>query len=378
MATSASAAISREAGRPPVIETVTIEDPRPDEVLVEIRGVGVCHTDMVMRDGLLPVPMPVVLGHEGAGAVLAVGSDIEDLAVGDHVVLSFMSCNHCPSCDDSQPAYCHSWVPLNFFGTRPDGSTALSDDKGQPVHGHIFGQSSFASHALVNRRNVVKVGKDLPIEMLGPLGCGLMTGAGAVLNSCKVRKGSSLAVIGTGAVGLAAIMAGGIAGASTIAAIDINERRIALALEIGATHGFLSDAGSYQEMAAQAGCPAGFDYIIDTTGIMDLVNEAIGALAPRGEIALVGAYPFASRVMADATHVMSAGRVIRGVVEGGADPQTFIPQLLEYHSAGKFPFDRLIGFFDFADIAAAIEAGESGQVIKPVLRFSSLSCQSQS
>lgn len=368
MATTAKAAVSRTAGAQPQIETVTVEAPRPDEVLVEMRGVGVCHTDMVMRDGHLPVPLPVVLGHEGSGVVRAVGSGVTDLAVGDHVVLSFMSCSHCVSCDEHAPAYCHSWVPLNFFGARADGSTALTDAAGAAVHSHVFGQSSFATHAVVNQRNAVKVDKDLPLELLGPLGCGIQTGAGAVLNACRVRAGSSVAVIGVGAVGLSAIMAAGIAGASTIAAIDINPARLDIAIDLGATHA-LRSGDDFMALAAQAGCPAGFDYVIDTTGIAALVNAAILALAPRGEIALVGAYAPGTQVSADTTHIMSAGRVIRGVVEGSADPQSFIPELIAHYRAGRFPFDRLIEWFAFEDIAAAIEAGESGRVVKPIIRF---------
>lgn len=369
MPLSARAAVSRIVGEAPVIETVTIADPQPDELLVEIRAVGVCHTDMVMRDGHLPVPFPVVLGHEGSGIVRAVGSEVTDLALGDAVVLSFMSCGHCPSCGHDQPAYCHSWAPLNFFGTRADGSTGLSDANGQPVHSHVFGQSSFATHALVNRRNAIRVDADLPIELLGPLGCGIQTGAGAVLNSCKVRAGSSVAVIGAGAVGISAIMAAKIAGAQTIVALDINAARLALAQELGATHGLLSGNATIAQHAEAAGCAAGFDYIFDTTGIVDLVNQAILALAPLGELALVGAYPPGSKVIADAAHLMSAGRVVRGVVEGSADPQSFIPQLIDHFRAGRFPFDRLVQFFDFDDLAEAIAAGESGRVVKPIVRM---------
>ena len=363
------AAVSRTPGAAPSVETVALGQPRADEVLVEIHGVGVCHTDMVMRDGLLPVPFPVVLGHEGAGIVRQVGHGVSDLAVGDHVVLSFMSCAACASCDDDQPAYCHSWVPLNFFGCRADGSTSLSDASGEKLHSHVFGQSSFATHALVNRRNAVKVDQDLPIHLLGPLGCGIQTGAGAVLNSCHVRKGSSLAVVGTGAVGLSAVMAASIAGAGTIVAIDLNHARLEMALELGATHAMHATSGTLTDHAANAGCPSGFDYVIDTTGLGSVVNDAILALAPRGELALVGAYAPDTAVTADATHIMSAGRVIRGVVEGGADPQSFIPQLLDHYRAGEFPFDRMVEYFSFDDIESAIAAGETGRVVKPVVRM---------
>ena len=338
-------------------------------MLVQIRGVGVCHTDMVMRDGLLPVPLPVVLGHEGAGVIMALGSAVTDLAVGDQVVLSFASCGTCGACHDHAPAYCDTWVPLNFFGTRADGSAALRDGTGATVHSHVFGQSTFASHAIVQRRNAIKVDADLPIELLGPLGCGIQTGAGAVLNALRVRPGSSIAVIGAGAVGLSAVMAAIIAGAAVIAAIDINPARVELARSFGATHAFLATAGTMQDHAVAVGRPSGFDYIVDTTGLAEVCNAAIPALANRGELALVGAYAPGATIAADATLLMSGGRVVRGVVEGSADPALFIPQLIGHYRAGRFPFDRLIEFFDFADIGAAIAAGETGKVIKPVLRL---------
>lgn len=363
------AAVNRIAGEPPVIEDVLIDDPREGEVRIAIRAVGVCHTDMVMRDGHVPVPRPMVLGHEGAGVVEQVGPGVTGLQPGDHAILSFDSCGHCVSCRDDAPAYCHNWFPMNFGGGRADGSTALQTRDGTPIHSHVFGQSSFATHAIVHERNAVKVDKALPLELLGPLGCGIQTGAGSVLNVLKPRPGSSLAVIGTGAVGISAIMAARIAGASTIVALDLNADRVQLARQLGATHGFKADDAGMADHAAAAGCPAGFDYILDTTGSPAVCNAAIPALAPRGELALVGAYPPGVPVEADASFMMSGGRVVRGIVEGGADPQTFIPELIAHYQAGRFPFDRLVRYFDFADIAAAIEAGESGKVIKPIVRM---------
>lgn len=364
------AAVQRETGAAPVIEEVEIADPRADEVLVEMRGVGICHTDMVMRDGHLPVPVPVVLGHEGSGVVQAVGADVTDLSPGDRVVLSFASCGHCRGCNDNAPAYCDIWVPLNFFGARADGSTALTGRNGETIHSHIFGQSSFARHAVVARRNVIPVDAELPIELLGPLGCGIQTGAGTILNALKVRPGSSVAVIGVGAVGLSAVMAARIAGAATIVALDLNDARIALARELGATHGFRADSAAMTDHAVSAGAAGGFDYIVDTTGIPAVCNAAIPALGLRGELALVGAYPPGQNIVADATLMMSGGRVVRGVVEGSADPSRFIPELIRHWKAGNFPFDRLIRTFPFDRIGEAIAAGEQGDVVKPVVVFS--------
>lgn len=291
MSTQITAAVTRAPGAAANIETVTIDDPREDEVLVEIVAVGICHSDMVMRDQHIPIPQPIVLGHEGAGIVRKLGSGVTTLQEGDHVVLTVDSCGHCVSCRHDEPTYCYNFVPLNFAGSRADGSTALTDADGQPIHSHVFGQSSFASHAIAHERNTVKIPKNVPLELMGPLGCGMQTGAGAVLNELKPWKGSSLAVMGTGAVGIAAIMAARIAGCETIVALDINEPRLELARELGATHSFRSDSASMEELAVAAGLESGFNYIIDTTGIPGLVTAAIPSLSPRGEICLIGAYP---------------------------------------------------------------------------------------
>ena len=290
MTPNATAAVQRAVGQPPVMEPVQVGEPRATEIRVAIRAVGICHTDMVMRDGHLPVPQPVVLGHEGSGVVESVGRDVRGVAPGDHVVLSFSHCGTCPSCGDAQPAYCHQWFALNFGGQRLDGSTALTDQHGAVIHSHVFGQSSFATLAVVPAANAIKVDRGLPLELLGPLGCGIQTGAGAVLNALRVRPGSSVAVIGVGAVGLSAVMAAVIARAAIIAAVDLNPSRIELAQSLGATHGFAARGGAMTDFAAAAGSVAGFDYIIDTTGQTAVCNAALPALAPRGELALVGAY----------------------------------------------------------------------------------------
>jgi aryl-alcohol dehydrogenase len=364
------AAVQRAVGAAPIIENVMIDDPREHEVQVAICAVGVCHTDMIMRDGHLPIPQPVVLGHEGSGVISKLGAGVTDLAVGDHVVLSFDSCGHCSSCADHEPAYCHQWFPLNFGAGRSDGSTALAATDGTPIGSHIFGQSSFATYAIVHARNTIKVDRDLPLQLLGPLGCGVQTGAGVILNVLKPRPGSSLAVIGTGAVGMSAIMAAVIAGVGTIVALDLNMKRVTLSMELGATHGFKAGEASVADHARASGCPGGFDYIVDTTGSPTVCEDAVAALALRGELALVGAYPPGIKIGADGSFMMSGGRVIRGVVEGGSDPQIFIPQLIAHYRASRFPFDRLIEYFDFVNLAHAIDQGESGEVIKPVVRMS--------
>ncbi|MEM8935255.1 MAG: NAD(P)-dependent alcohol dehydrogenase [Pseudomonadota bacterium] len=363
------AAVQRTFGTPPVIEDLTIEDPRDDEILVKICAVGVCHTDLILQGGYLPIPSPIVLGHEGSGVIEIVGAAVSGLSVGDHVVLSFNSCGECPSCSASQKAYCHSSFPLNFGGGRMDGTTALKDESGASIHSHIFGQSSFATHAIVSAASAVKVDKDVSLDLLGPLGCGVQTGAGTIFNVLKPAPGASVAVIGAGAVGLSAIMAAKIAKAGKIAAIDVKPERVALARELGATHDFIAGQQSTSDCAAAAGCDVGFDYIIDTSGLLPVVKEALPALAPRGELAMVGSYPPGAVYEIEGSFIMSGGRSIRGVVEGGSDPQTFIPKLMNYYRDGVFPFDRLITFFDFGDIVQAFEQSACGGAIKPVMRM---------
>lgn len=363
----ARAAVLRAPGGPMAIEPVEIDAPRAGEVLVEIVATGICHTDMVMRDGLLPVPRPVVLGHEGAGRVVEAGEGVDGLAPGDPVVLSFASCGHCPSCDAASPAYCHDFFPRNFFGARADGSTALRAG-GEAIHSHVFGQSSFATHVLAPARNVVKVADDLPLELLGPLGCGILTGAGTVLNALRPRPGASIVVVGAGAVGLSAVMAARIAEAAAIVAIDRNPDRVALARSLGATDALVADGRDLEALLRSVGLGQ-IDYAIDTTGNVALVEQAIGVLAPRGEMALVAAFAPGAAIGVDATHVMSGGRVIRGIVEGSADPQRFIPELIAHYRAGRLPFDRLVAFYPFEELDAAIAAGESGRVVKPIVRM---------
>ncbi|SFJ42220.1 NAD(P)-dependent alcohol dehydrogenase [Caulobacter sp. UNC279MFTsu5.1] len=362
-----TAAVLRSRSGPFGLEAVELEEPRAGEVLVRVVATGVCHTDMVMRDQDLPTPQPVVLGHEGAGVVERVGPGVTKVAPGDHVVMTFNSCGTCPSCHDHAPTYCHEFFPRNFMGARADGSSGLSRD-GETIHANIFGQSSFATFALCHERNAVKVSKAAPLEILGPLGCGVMTGAGAVMNALKVPAGRSLAVFGAGAVGLSAVLAAKASGAGPIIVVDINPARLALALSLGADHA-LDGRGEPVVERIQAITGFGVDYSIDTTANLKVMRQAVDVLAPRGTCGLVGASKMGDELALDAVAVMSGGRVVRGVVEGDADPDTFIPELIDLHLAGRFPFEKLIAFYPLEQINEAVADGEAGRVIKPVVRM---------
>lgn len=361
------AAVLREHHGDFAIETVELDAMRRDEALIEITATGLCHTDLVVRDGIFPRPaLPSILGHEGAGIVVEVGTQVRNLAVGDHVVLSFSSCGGCPECEVGRPARCENFVSANFLGKRPDGSFT-HHHQGQPVNACFFGQSSFASHALVREGSLVKVPKDLPLELLGPLGCGIQTGAGTVLNHLKPPPGSSIAIFGAGAVGLSAVMAAGIAGCSAIIAIDKHAGRLALAAELGATHSInCNDADAVARIREITG--GGADYVIEGTAAPEAVAQSLRCVRPRGDVALLGLGRQDTPLPLTLGDLMT-GTMIRSVTEGDSLPAQFIPELIAYHRQGRFPFDRLISFYELDQINDAARNAISGDVIKPVIRM---------
>jgi aryl-alcohol dehydrogenase len=361
-----SAAVVQEVGAPFTLTDVDLQDPAPDEVVVQIAGAGICHTDVAVQQGHLPFPLPGVLGHEGSGTVVGVGSDVTRVAPGDQVAISFNSCAGCRECAKGQPAYCHGFLEYNFGGVRPDGSSGLAS-AGTKLGANFFGQSSLATHALAHERNVVKLPAGAPVELVGPLGCGIQTGAGAVMNSLDVQPESTVVVAGAGAVGLSAVMAAVVREARSIIAVDLHESRRALAIELGATHSIDPKAGPLSEQIKEIN-PGGADYAIDTTAVTPVVEQLLASLGMLGKLGLIG-------VPADPQAVFSVGLfeapllglTIRGIIEGDADPQTFIPYLLDLHSQGKFPFDKLITTMPLAQINEAVEAQHRGEVLKAVL-----------
>jgi aryl-alcohol dehydrogenase len=363
-----TAAVVAEKSAPFELHELELEAPRSDEVLVRIVATGVCQTDLHVRDQEYPVPLPAVLGHEGAGVVEAVGAAVSSVGPGDHVVLSYQACGRCRQCLQGRYAYCDRAFEANFGCARLDGSAGLHNGAGPDVHGHFFGQSSFATHSLATERNVVKVPRDVPLELLGPLGCGLQTGAGAVLNSLKVPAGASLAVFGSGAVGLAAIMAAKVAGAHPVVAVDVNPARLELAGELGATH-VLDPRGVDLRDALAAIVPGGLDFVLEITALPELLKAAVDVLAPLGIAALIGGAPEGTEAAVD-MNTLLFGRTVRGIVQGDSIPQLFIPQLIELYRAGDFPFDRLVRFYAFEEINQAVADARSGATVKPILRVS--------
>lgn len=352
-----------EADRPlPLLQELELAEPRANEVVVRMVATGICHTDLKAAAPGSPIPRPVVLGHEGAGIVEKVGSAVRKVAPGDHVVMTFASCGSCPSCREAEPAYCHDQVKLNF------GCTNGHLQRGaEPVFGAFFGQSSFASHAIATERNVVKVRKDAPLATLGPLGCGIQTGAGAVLNDLDVKAGSTFAVFGAGSVGLSAVLAARLVGAARIIAVDVRPERLALARELGATEAILPGEGpAADEIKRLTG--AGVDCSLDTTASLTVMRQAIDVLAPRGTCGLV-AGPWDGQELGIAVRPLLLGRKIRGIAMGGSNPDIFIPMLVDLFMQGRFSFDRLVRFYPFDRIEDAFRDAQSGKTIKPVVRM---------
>jgi len=361
-------AVVREKEAPFTVEQARLRAPRADEVLGKAAATGLRHTDLIVRDQYYPVPLPAVLGHEGAGIVEEVGSDVTSLAPGDPVVLSYGSCGSCDRCRSGTPGYCDQFFSLNFGGTDAEGNTALTGVDGEALHSHFFAQSSFATYALAKEGNAVKVPVDAPLELLGPLGCGIQTGAGAVINSLKVSPGSNFVALGAGAVGLSAVMAAQVAGAATIIAVDVVPSRLELARELGATHTI-----NTREVDLVAGVReitgAGAQFALESTGRPEVLAQGIEALRPLGQIGVVGAPQLGTTAQFDVNNLLLGGRTIRGIVEGDSVPSVFIPQLVELHRQGRFPFDKLVRFYELDQINEAARDSVAGGTLKAVLRM---------
>jgi aryl-alcohol dehydrogenase len=362
-----TAAVVLERSGPFVIDHLELCDPRDDEVLVRITAVGICGTDLGARDGHLPIPPPPsVFGHEGAGVVEKVGARVTKVKTGDHVILAWDYCGVCASCKAGKELYCLNFFLHNFHGARPDGSMTMRKGD-QPVHGSFFCQSSFADFALANERNVVRVREDVPLEVLAPMGCGVMTGAGAVMNSLRPKPGASIGVFGVGPVGMSAVLAAVACGCTTIIAVDLHAGRLEMAKELGATH--TVNAGEVDPVETVLDMTEGGpEFSLECVGNPKVLRQAVDVLPRLGVCGLLGVVPPGTEVSLDMDLLMN-GRTVRGILGGDAIADLFIPKLIELYIHGRFPFDRLITFYPFDEIGRAVEDMEKGRVIKPVLRL---------
>jgi Zn-dependent alcohol dehydrogenase len=360
-----TAAVVEELHGPFVVREVELDEPGPGDVLVKVAATGFCHTDGIARDGDLPFPLPGVLGHEGAGTVVAVGDGVSGVREGQDVVLGWPSCGACRNCVAGEPRYCLRMGELVAGGHRLDGASALRGTDGSPLASHFFGQSSFGTYAITTASSLVPVPAGLPVELLGPLACGLATGAGAVFNTLKPAPGSSIVVYGAGTVGLAAVMAARNSAATTIIAVDRHAGRLRLADGLGATH--TVDATGTDPVAAVTDiCGGPADASLDCTGNLAVIRQAIDSVGMLGTALLIGGAPAGAEFSAD--HLTTLwGKTIRGTLGGSGSGQQLIAALMDLHVQGRFPFDQLVQYFPLDRIEDAVEASYSGAVVKPVL-----------
>lgn len=333
-----AAVVDKKGAKFDIRDDVELAEMQPDDLQVHMVATGICHSDEALRKGDAEIGYPIILGHEGSGIVEKVGSEVKDFKPGDHVILSFYGCGNCINCLKGKPTKCLNYAANNLSGVRPDGSAHFTED-GHQVD-DMFDQSSFTTTTVVRERNAVKVPKDLDLRKLGPLGCGYVTGSGTVFNTLKPEPGSTIAVTGTGAVGLAAMMAGKISGCTKVIAIDRVPERLELAKELGATDAI-------------------------NTNDRDMV-KAVQALAQGGVLAAIAVT--AQHIDVNTWNdLCPADRTIVGVNMGDSIPQVDIPRLIEFYKLGMFDFDKTEKFYDFDQINEANADSVSGKTIKPVL-----------
>jgi aryl-alcohol dehydrogenase len=351
-----TAALVEGARDPFRLETLELADPGADELIVRVVASGICQTDVHGRDDYFGIPFPCVFGHEGAGVVEQTGSAVTKVRRGDRVVMVSPSCGSCAACRRGLPGYCAAARKIKFGGRLRDGREPFRRGS-TPVFGAFFQQSSFATYALATEGNVVRLPEDLPLEVAAAFACGVNTGAGAVLNVLKPQPGSSVAVFGAGSVGLAAVMAARIAGCATIFAVDLHDNRLELARELGATH------------VCREKPPLSFDFTLEAAGSPQALRDAVDCLATLGTCCLVGSARKGTEARLEMAQLQQ-GRTVRGCIQGDAPPAEFFPQLFDLWRSGRLPVERLIKYYDFADVNRAVADSLSGKTVKPVLRIS--------
>ena len=360
------AAVVKSAGSDYAFETLELQELAKTDVLVKMVASGICRSDHTERLGNL-TPFPLVLGHEGAGIVEKIGPDVTDLAVGDHVIITYANCGKCIRCNEGHPSSCFQWSSLNLGGVNFRGEHVFKNEQGEDIN-NFYIQSSFATYSLADESNLVKVPKEIDLRILGPLGCGLGTGSGSVMNVLQPKAGSSIVVIGTGAVGFGALMAAKIVGCTTIIAVDINEERLKLAKELGATQIFNSQTQREtlvsEIMALTNGI--GVDYVVDTSGYNPIMKQALEFLTHGGTFVplAVSKTDFSLNTFVD---LVIGNKKMEGALIGNTIPKHHLLRLINYYQQGQFPFDKFIKFYDFDEIITAEADLISGRTLKSVL-----------
>jgi aryl-alcohol dehydrogenase len=362
------AAVVYEKDAPFVVKEIELAEPKEDEVLVKLVGCGVCHTDEAAITQFIPTPLPAVLGHEGSGIVVSVGSRVTDLNPGDHVVFCQYKCGACEYCLQGHPQSCSEVISGNFRGVYADGTRRHKDENGVELSS-FFSQSSFAEYTIANRLNTIKVDSDVDPAILGPLSCGIQTGAGAVLNVLRPEAGTGIAIFGCGGVGLSAVMAAKLSGCTTIIGVDAVQTRLEMAKSLGATDIINArETGDIAEKIRHI-YTGGVERALDTTGVEGVINAMIFGLRRLGIAGVCAMMPEKPFLLPLGSSIMPDQKKIVGIIEGDSIPEIFVPRLSRLYKAGLFPFDKLIKFYNFEDINQAFEDSHNGKTVKPVIRF---------
>lgn len=361
------AAIYHGPKQPLRVQEVELLPPGRGEVLVRIAAAGVCHSDLHFVDGLIPHPAPAVLGHEGAGVVEAVGEGVTYVRPGDHVILSFIpTCGQCPYCIVGRPNLCTVGNRAATRGTLLDGTTRLR--LGEQAVYHMTCTSCFAERAVVPESGLVKIREEMPLDRAALIGCGVMTGVGAAMNTARVQPGSTVAVIGCGGVGLNVIQGAALAGAAVIIAIDVIEGKLELARQFGATH-TVNAAREDPVAAVRSLSPGGADYAFEVIGRPETMRQAYDATRRGGMAVVVGLAPPGAELSIPAGSLLQE-KVLTGSSYGGARPRVDFPRLVDLYLAGKLKLDELISrVYPLEEINDAFEAMRRGEVARSIVRF---------
>jgi len=361
------AAVLPAAGMALQVEELTISPPRQGEVLVRLAAAGLCGTDMHAIDGELPLPLPCVLGHEGAGVVERVGPGVTELAPGDHVVLLWRaSCGRCLYCSLGRPALCDLGLRIRQTGRMPDGQTRFHRADGQEIH-HFLGASTFAQYTVLPEAATVKIRPDVPLELAALIGCGVLTGVGAVVYAAAVPAGSSVAVFGTGGVGLNVVQGAALVGAERIIAVDTRQNKLEMARTFGATH--LVNATREDPVAAVRALTQGrgADYAFEAIGLPATIAQALDCVRKAGTAVVVGLAAAGALVSIDPVALMQQEKTLRGSLYGSSRPRVDMPRLLDLYVAGKLKLDQLITrrypLNEINDAVAAMRAGEVARAV---------------
>jgi alcohol dehydrogenase len=350
------------------ITDVELDPPGPGEVLIRIAAAGLCHSDLSVINGSRPRPMPMAIGHEAAGVVLELGPQVDDLSVGDHVVMVFVpSCGHCGCCSEGRPALCEPGAAANRNGTLLSGATRLRDASG-PIHHHL-GCSAFATHAVVARHSLIRIDPELPLKEAALFGCAVLTGVGAVVNTAQVRAGQTVAIVGLGGVGLAALLGAVAAGASHIIAVDVAEDKLAYAVGLGATIGInAGDAEAVERIQQMTG--GGVDVALEFAGSITALESAY-RMTRRGGTTVTAGLPSPDASLAvNVVNLVAEERTLKGSYIGTSVPSRDIQRYISLYRAGRLPVDLLMsGTIALEDINEGFDRLHNGSVVRLAVAF---------